>query len=155
MLLGWGAYSFRRYKLILFGFISIIVILAFAQIMKWDQMAITYMGHGTVAIMGSLFLYRGLSNVAVHHVVERVLYFFLGFFSLIEEYLFTQKVIESPFYRELYLGGKGGLANDFDKLHDHLHISLNSAIGYHSVFCIFAPMAAYFIYVLTIRYYSS
>ena len=154
VVLAWCMWMFRRYKLILSGFGVIVGSLALCQIMKWDQLAIIYMGHGTVAIMGGIFLFRGMSNVSVHHVVERALYFFLAFFVLIEEYLFTRKVVENPGFKEMYLEGKGGIEHDFHRLCNHLHMGLDEAISYHSVFCIIVPIATYGIYILGMRNYS-
>ena len=154
LVLGWCIYTFRRYKMILAGFIIIVICLALCQIMNWDELAILYMGHGTVAIMGGVFLFRGMSNVAVHHVVERVLYFFLAFFVLIEEFVFSRKIINNPGFRDMYLEGKGGIENDFHRIGDHLHMSVQDSIAIHSIVCIVVPVVTYLIYILAMRNYS-
>ena len=154
VVLAWLLYLFKNYKMILCGLGTIIGALAFSQLMNWDQLAILYMGHGTVAVMGGLFLFRGLSNIAVHHIVERVLYFFLAFFVLIEEFMFSRKVINNPGFREMYLEGKGGVANDFHRIGDHLHLSVENSIAFHSTICIAVPIVTYIIYILAMRNYT-
>jgi hypothetical protein len=154
ILLAWAVFTFRQYKLILSGLGLIIAIIVFIQLLKWDQTAITYMGHGTVAIMGGVFLFRGLSNVAVHHFVERILYFFLAFFTLLEEFTFTWKVVHNPEFRAFYHEGKGDITNDFIKISNYFKCSLDTALNLHAVVIILVPFISYGIYVLAMRFYS-
>lgn len=148
------AWKFHKYKLILIPTIIIAALLLLSIITGKTELVLVYMGHGTVVIMGGVFLFRGLSNVSVHHFAERVLYFFLGFFSILEEYMFTRRVMANPGYRELYLEGKGGVLNDFDRIADILMIPMDRAIAFHSLICILTPLITYFIYAIVVKYYS-
>ena len=148
------AWKFHKYKLILIPTIIIAALILLSILTNKTELVLVYMGHGTVLLMGGIFLFRGLSNVSVHHFAERVIYFFLGFFSILEEYMFTRRVIENPGYRELYLEGKGGILNDFDRIGDILMISMDKAVGFHSLICILTPLISYFIYVIVVKNYS-
>ena len=148
------AWKFHKYKLILFLTVLAAVLLLLSIMLDKTELVLVYMGHGTVLLMGGIFLFRGLSNVAVHHFAERVTYFFLGFFSILEEYMFTNRVLKKSAFRQLYLEGKGGVLNDFDRIGDMLMIPMDRAVAFHSVFCILTPIISYFIYVIVVKHYS-
>jgi len=148
------AWKFHKYKLILIPIIIVAILLLLSIMTNKTELVLVYMGHGTVLLMGGIFLFRGLSNVAVHHFAERVIYFFLGFFSILEEYMFTKRVLSKSAFRQLYLEGKGGVLNDFDRIGDLLMMPMDRAIAFHSIFCIITPLISYFIYVIVVKNYS-
>ena len=77
---------------------------------------IVYGGHATEVIFGCTFIYRGLTNVSVHHAIERVLYFFLGTFLLLDQYFFSKAIMTDPVRRAEYIEGKPSTLNDMVKL---------------------------------------
>lgn len=150
----WLLYAFKRYKLIFASIAGIFTLLALSFLFGWGPLVMMYGGHGTVVIMGGLFLFRGLSNVAVHHFAERILYFFLAAFVILDELQFTQMLKKDAGFRSQYLDGKGGIMNDFHKISEHLNISLNTAVNFHAFFCFLVPVLAYAIYVIAMKNYS-
>jgi len=150
----WALYMCRYYKLIMYCVLGGFAFLILCFLNNWNQILILYGGHGTVVLMGGLFIFRGLSNVAVHHFAERVLYFFLGAFVILDEYQFTAMLKNDSSFRSRYLEGKAGLMNDFHRLAEHLDISLNSAVNMHAGFCLCVPLLAYTCYVVAMKKYA-
>jgi hypothetical protein len=150
----YAIYYFRQYKLIALLFLSLISIIVCGQVFEWQSILIIYGGHATEAIFGMLCLYRGLSNVSVHHSVERALYFFLGYFMLFNEYVFSNKLKDDPAYLDWYKEGKDGIANDFDRLADIFHTNIETIANFHTFFVFVNFGLAYFAYVVAMRLYS-
>ena len=132
----------------------LITLIIAALTFGWHQNIILYGGHGTEAIFGSVFLFRGLANVSVHHVIERVLYFFLGTFMLLDEYLFAQDLLHDEEKRSWYLEGKPNAMNDFDRLSDIFFTNLDKPVMFHAAFCIACAITAYLVYVISTRLYT-
>ena len=87
--LAFAVLYFRKYKAILLMPLSVMVFNFCCLKYGWEETAIVYMGHGTVLLMSCVFLFRGLSDVAVHNYLEKILYLFLGFLSVFSEFSFA------------------------------------------------------------------
>ena len=149
------AFKYRKYKMIVFGLLAICAFNIFAITNYKYGDVIVYGGHATEAIFGCVFIYRGLTNVSVHHVVERVLYFFLGTFLLLDQYFFSKGIMSDPVRRAQYIEGKPSTLNDMVKIsHSHV-ITLDSALVFHLQFCLFSAVMTYVIYVLSMRFYTT
>ena len=145
---------FRKYKTILLIPIATIAFILACLKFHWEELAILVMGHGTVLLMSWIFLFRGLSNVAVHNYAEKIAYFFLGFFSVFCEFRFAVKVISDDDFRFRYFDGKGGVDNDFVRLSENLNTTVDILLGYHIIACFAVPVLAYISYVYAMKYYS-
>ena len=149
------AFKYRKYKMIAFGLLFICAFNIFAIKTYKFADVITYGGHATEVIFGCVFIYRGLTNVSVHNAVERVLYFFLGTFLLLDQYFFSRAIIHDAVRRAEYIEGKPGTLNDMVKLSRSQGISLDESLMYHLNFCILAAVLTYVVYVLSMRFYST
>ena len=112
-----------------------------------------YGGHATVLIVGNIFIYRGLTNIAVHHQLERVLYFFFGIFLLINEYLFSIEIMNNLSIRAEYLKEFRTL-NDMVKISDIFKITLDQSLMFHINSCFISTAITYIIYVISRRLYD-
>ena len=149
------AFKYRKYKMIALGLLAICAFNIYSiQSYKYASV-IVYGGHATEVIFGCIFIYRGLTNVSVNHVVERVIYFFLGTFLLLDQYFFSKSIMTDAVRRAEYIEGKPGTLNDMVKLSHRHVISLDETLIFHLNFCIFAAIATYVIYVLSMRFYTT
>ncbi|MCM8534787.1 MAG: M50 family metallopeptidase [Lentisphaeraceae bacterium] len=148
------AVKFYRYKLIALSLLAICAFNVVAILTNNYRPVIIYGGHATEAILGCVFLYRGLTNVSVHHVIERVLYFFLGSFLLLDQYFFSHEIMHDAHRRADYIEGKPGSLNDMVKLSDKFNISLDASLIFHLNFCIFAALFTYAVYVISMKLYT-
>ena len=77
-----------------------------------EVLAIALGGHGGEAVLGGLFLYRGLTGWGCKIPVERPLYAFLGFMILFSGIKLGLSLLGPTLERIWYLEGKGGIDND-------------------------------------------
>jgi hypothetical protein len=113
-----------------------------------DETLMIYMGHGMEIVIAAIFLYRELSQVAVHHQAERFLYAFLAFFVVTCNVVFCWRLLYDRDFQARYAEGKGGFDNDFYRLaYEKLPaLSQNSIIAFHLAVTLLVPaaVAAYF-----------
>lgn len=99
-------------------------------------------GHGAELVLGGIFLYRGLTGVAVVHEQERPLYLGVGGFVVFEGILFAWGLVSDPAARLRYQAAKGGGHwMDFSRLAErHLDVPLQAVAGTFLLACLLTPL---------------
>ena len=137
-ILAWLIYTFRKNKLTLGLLCAIVLFHALLVVTNWELLAIAAMGHGFELVIATVFLYRGLTGMAVINPLERPLYAAIGLFIVIWDIYFACQLLTNIDERADYLAGKGGIhTNDFAVLSLSMGISLNSVVIIFLLCCLF------------------
>ena len=149
----WAVYAFLVWiiyknidnKKIVAFFAALLAGYAYSVNTEFKQMVILYLGHGMELLLAGVFIYRGMSGRAVHHFVERILYYGFGFFVICLNVVFSWKLMKHEHFKEEYLQGKGGTKNDFHRMAEDMHGHFHHAFEHVAQFHIFMSLATVFI----------
>lgn len=102
-------------------------------------------GHGGELVLGGVFLYRGLSGVAVAHEAERPLYAAVGSYVVLRGVQLAWGLISDPRARARYESAKGGGHwMDFSRLAErHLDVPLEWVAASFLLACLAMPVIAW------------
>lgn len=106
------------------------------------EIMILFMGHGTELVFAGIFLYRAMSGSAIVNPLERPLYAFIAFFTLLSDTRFAWRLMTDEVERIMYGFGKGGHAHDFVRIADLLHVDLRGVAATLFACCLVTPVAA-------------
>ncbi|TNF92144.1 MAG: hypothetical protein EP297_13875 [Gammaproteobacteria bacterium] len=143
--LAWLMFRYLRNGLtlvILIVFTVTYTILAFSRL---GEVVMLFMGHGTELVIAGVFIYRGISNSAIVHDIERPLYSVIGFYMIFHDIAFAWKLGHSQSYRIEYESQKGGYHfGDFSRIAEqHLGVDLTVTAGFFFFCCLLTPVIAF------------
>lgn len=124
-------------RLIAFG--GLWAVMALLIFTGWEETVFIEMGFGGQVIAGGVFLYRALTGEAEIYPGERWIYGLVGWCVLGQAAGMCWDVLYDAGFRAFYLGGKGGIDNDFVRLADDHWIPLDSITGWNLALSIVTP----------------
>lgn len=142
---GFLLYSYRnnRQTLILLSTLGLIHLLSVTT--SLGNMLILFMGHGVELIIATVFIYRGLTNTAIVHQIERPMYSTIGFYIVFHDIAFAWKLMNDSGYRIEYEAQKGGYHfGDFSRIAEqYLGVDLSVVAFIFLLCCLTVPVISY------------
>jgi hypothetical protein len=147
-LFAYGLFYYRHNGLTLVILIGLIIFHASLAFSEFNEMLILFMGHGAELIIATVFIYRGLSNTAIVHQIERPLYATLGFYIVFHDIGFAWKLIYNSGYRVEYEAQKGGYHfGDFSRIAEwHMGTDLSVVAGFFLLCCLLVPVLGFLLW---------
>ena len=146
--IGYGLYHYRRNGLTLVILLALLVFHLGFAFSRLSEVFVLFMGHGTELVIATIFIYRGMSNSAIVHRIERPMYASIGFYIIFHDIGFAWKLMHDAGYRVEYEAQKGGYHfGDFSRIAEqHLGTDLSFVAGMFLALCIATPIFAFLLW---------
>lgn len=142
---GFLLYSYRHNRqtlvlLVAFGLLHLLSVTT-----SLGNILILFMGHGVELIMATVFIYRGLTNTAIVHQIERPMYSTIGFYIVFHDMAFAWKLMNDAGYRIEYEAQKGGYHfGDFSRIAEqYLGVDLSVVAFIFLLCCLTVPVISF------------
>jgi len=139
---------YRKNKLSLLVISCLVILYSIFAFTNLHKILNLFMGHGSELIFAGIFTYRAISGTAIINPLERPLYAFLGFFTILCDTQFAFRLITSTHHRAQYQSAKGGGHwMDFSRIaENYLHIDLTTVAAFFLVLCLATIPLCYLYY---------